>query len=103
MPKQIHQNPRPETSMKHLNITVSGVVQGVFFRASTKAQANQLAITGFVRNQPDGSVYLEAEGDEANLKILLDWLELGPANAQVDKVDVEEDSVRDFADFDISK
>ena len=89
--------------MKHFNITVSGLVQGVFFRASTKEQAKQLGITGFVRNQPDGSVYLEAEGDEASLQSLLEWLELGPANAQVENVDVEEDTVRDFSGFDISR
>jgi len=48
--------------MKHLNITVKGVVQGVFFRASTKDQADQLGICGLVRNEQDGSVYVEAEG-----------------------------------------
>jgi acylphosphatase len=89
--------------MKHFNVTVKGLVQGVFFRASTKEQAKQLGITGFVKNQPDGSVYLEAEGEAEAMKELLAWLELGPPNAQVKNVDVEEDAVRDFAGFDISR
>ena len=89
--------------MKHFNVTVKGLVQGVFFRASTKEQAKKLGITGFVKNQPDGSVYLEAEGEAEAMKELLAWLELGPANAQVDNVAMKEDAVRDFTDFDISR
>jgi acylphosphatase len=50
---------------KHFNIRISGRVQGVFFRASTKAKAEELGISGFVQNEPDGSVYIEAEGEEA--------------------------------------
>jgi len=55
--------------MRHLNIRVSGKVQGVFFRASTKEQADQLGVKGFVRNEPNGDVYIEVEGDEEKLKI----------------------------------
>ena len=62
MQKQIHWNQRLDLSMKHFNITISDLVQGVYYRASTKKQATQLGITGFVRNQPDGNVDLEAEG-----------------------------------------
>ncbi|MDG1850558.1 MAG: acylphosphatase, partial [Gammaproteobacteria bacterium] len=47
--------------MKHINVTVSGRVQGVYFRATTKEVADTLGVTGFVKNQADGSVYLEAE------------------------------------------
>ncbi|HNU41845.1 MAG TPA: acylphosphatase, partial [Cyclobacteriaceae bacterium] len=45
----------------HINILVTGTVQGVYYRASTKQKADELGIKGFVRNQPDGSVYIEAE------------------------------------------
>jgi acylphosphatase len=89
--------------MMHLNISVSGLVQGVYFRASTKKQAKQLGITGFVRNEHDGNVYLEAEGDEQSLQILLAWLEQGPPNARVDNVDVVEAAINDFAGFVINK
>jgi acylphosphatase len=54
--------------MKHWNIKVTGKVQGVFFRASTKAVADQLGVKGFVKNLSDGSVYIEAEGDEFALE-----------------------------------
>lgn len=53
--------------MKHFKLNVSGTVQGVFFRASTKDAADRLGIKGFVRNEPDGSVYIEAEGEEEKL------------------------------------
>jgi acylphosphatase len=48
--------------MKHINIKITGKVQGVFFRASTKAVADQIGVKGFVKNEKDGSVYVEAEG-----------------------------------------
>ncbi|WP_431293764.1 acylphosphatase [Pedobacter sp. P26] len=50
--------------MKHLNIKVTGKVQGVGFRETTKIIANQMMVNGFVRNEKDGSVYIEAEGEE---------------------------------------
>ena len=48
--------------MKRLTIQVIGEVQGVFYRATSKAVADQLGVKGYVMNQPDGSVYIEAEG-----------------------------------------
>lgn len=57
--------------MRHINVTVSGRVQGVYFRASTKEVADSLGISGFVKNQPDGSVYLEAEGESEILDSFL--------------------------------
>ena len=54
--------------MKHLSIHVSGKVQGVFFRASTKEKAEEFNIKGNVRNNADGSVSIEAEGEEENLQ-----------------------------------
>ena len=49
--------------IKHVSIAVKGKVQGVFYKATTKAKADELGITGFVRNQPDKSVSIEAEGN----------------------------------------
>lgn len=66
---------------------VSGTVQGVFFRQSTRRRARELALLGWVRNLPDGRVELVAQGDDAAVDRLLDWLWYGPANAQV--ADVE--------------
>ncbi len=59
--------------MKHMAIRVTGRVQGVYFRASTQQTAVACAIHGFVRNEADGSVYIEAEGEEANLQRFMEW------------------------------
>mgnify|MGYP001794653263 CR=1 FL=1 len=76
--------------MKHYNISVSGKVQGVFYHASTKTKAVELGIRGFVKNQPDGSVYIEAEGEMEQLQQLLDWCNQWPSNAVVTQVKVVE-------------
>ena len=54
--------------MKHYNIRIFGIVQGVYFRASTKMEADRLGVNGFVQNEMDGSVYIEAEGSAEQLK-----------------------------------
>ena len=88
---------------KHFAIKISGLVQGVFFRASTKDKALSLRLFGFVRNEPDGSVYVEAEGEEEDLKAFIKWCHHGPARAQVDKCDVREGAVKDFSRFVIDR
>lgn len=74
---------------KRVTITIYGVVQGVFFRESTKEKAQELGVAGIVQNQPDGSVYVDAEGEEEKLKELIDWCHEGPGSARVDQVDYE--------------
>lgn len=69
---------------------VSGRVQGVFYRDSTRKKATELAITGWVRNNSDGSVELIACGESENLSLLEDWLWAGPPAASVDNVQQEE-------------
>jgi len=71
---------------------VSGRVQGVFYRASTREQAQQLGLTGWVRNCADGSVELVACGDEAVLSELESWLWRGPQYARVTAVAIESHS-----------
>ncbi|MCK9291463.1 MAG: acylphosphatase [Bacteroidales bacterium] len=65
-------------------ITVYGRVQGVGFRYHTRKQAEVLRITGFVQNKPDGSVYIEAEGE--HLDEFIQWLRIGPAWARIREV-----------------
>jgi acylphosphatase len=65
---------------------VSGRVQGVFFRDSTRRMAQQLGITGFAKNEPDGSVLVLACGQQAALEQLAEWLKSGPRLASVDRV-----------------
>lgn len=68
---------------------VSGRVQGVFYRASTRAKAQALGVTGYARNLPDGSVEVLACGDPAAVEALCEWLWQGPPAAQVTLVEVE--------------
>tara|TARA_B100001013_G_scaffold171401_1_gene102808 strand:- start:1835 stop:2101 length:267 start_codon:yes stop_codon:yes gene_type:complete len=76
--------------MKRLKITVEGRVQGVFFRDSTRNKATELGILGFVRNQPDGKVYIEAEGECTALERFSQWCQEGPKWARVAKVEIVE-------------
>ena len=87
--------------MKHLNITVTGLVQGVYFRVSTRDEARRLGIRGFARNMADGSVYIEAEGDDEMISVFLDWLAQGPPAARVTDVVAEEGKYCDFAGFEV--
>lgn len=88
--------------MKHISIRVAGKVQGVFFRASAVSAAQQIGVCGFVRNEPDGSVYMEAEGSDEQLKALIAWCKIGPPRARVDEVHVNENiTLHHFIDFKI--
>ena len=89
--------------MKHLNIRVSGKVQGVSFRVSTKAVADQLRVKGLVKNLPDGEVYIEAEGDDFSLETFLEWCNEGPLQASVQKVEVVEGEIKNYRNFEILK
>lgn len=68
---------------------VSGRVQGVFYRASARAQAQSLSITGYARNLPDGRVEVLACGDKEALDQFRDWLRQGPPGASVSGVSCE--------------
>ncbi len=76
--------------MKRLKITVEGRVQGVLFRDSSRNKVMELGICGFVRNQLDGKVYIEAEGECAALERFSQWCHEGPKWARVDKVEIVE-------------
>ena len=73
--------------MKRIIIQVYGLVQGVFFRYSTRKIARKLGLTGIVKNLPDGSVYIEAEGQEDKLLELLKFCRKGPKSARVDNLE----------------
>jgi len=69
-----------------VKFTVGGRVQGVFFRASTRAEALRLGLTGYANNLPDGSVEVLACGEAAALDELQRWLHVGPPAARVESV-----------------
>jgi acylphosphatase len=79
--------------MRRTRAIVSGRVQGVGFRASTVDEARGHGLTGWVRNRVDGTVELEAQGDEAGVTALLAWCAHGPPAARVTGVAVEERDV----------
>lgn len=90
--------------MKHIKIHVYGRVHGVFFRESALRKANELGIMGFVRNDLDGSVYIEAEGEERALGEFVNWCNDGPPMAEVKEVETEGDSeLRKFKGFRIEE
>lgn len=72
--------------MPTISIQVHGKVQGVYYRASAHEKAVALGLTGWVRNMPDGSVYLEATGPQAQLDQLEAWCGRGPVLARVTSV-----------------
>ena len=74
--------------VKRFQAIIIGNVQGVFYRASARDQAMALGLIGYVRNLPDGSVELEAEGEEGPLARLLHWCHHGPPGARVSEVRV---------------
>jgi acylphosphatase len=73
-----------------VSIRVTGEVQGVFFRQGAKEQADALGLTGFARNDPDGSVYIEVQGEKGNVEGFLAWCRRGPESARVSSVHVAE-------------
>ncbi len=75
--------------MKRIIIEVYGRVQGFFFRYTTRKVARKLGLTGIVKNMPNGSVYIEAEGTEDKLLELLEFANKGPSNAKVEEVKYE--------------
>ncbi|MFX0145561.1 MAG: acylphosphatase [Candidatus Hodarchaeota archaeon] len=75
--------------MSRIKIKVFGHVHGVFFRYTTKKVAQKLGLTGYVKNMPNGTVYIEAEGPQQKINELLEFSKQGPKHAQVQKVEYE--------------
>lgn len=80
---------------------VSGVVQGVFFRASAQAEARRLGITGHAANLRNGRVAVLACGEDEAVDKLAAWLRHGPPRARVDSVEVEDVECEAPASFSI--
>ena len=89
--------------MKSVTITVFGKVQGVFYRANTKEQAERLHLKGYVKNQANGSVYIEASGNSENIKQLVLWCHQGSEFSAVDRVEVVENELKVFENFEIRR
>lgn len=90
-----------EESRRHINITISGRVQGVAFRYSARSMALHMGLKGFVKNMPDGDVYIEVEGSPVQADEFLSWCREGPSRAHVKSVFFTEGTWRGFQDFEI--
>jgi acylphosphatase len=80
-------------------IHVTGYVQGVGFRWSAAREARSLGLTGYVKNMPDGSVYIEAEGPVEQLNSFVEWCNAGPANGFVESVIVDTSPPVNYTEF----
>lgn len=89
--------------LKHFKIIVSGKVHGVFYRASAKEKADEWGIKGFVRNEPNGDVYIEAEGEEDVLYKFIKWCNMGPARAKVERINAIPGELIGFTEFEIQR
>ena len=73
-------------------VIVRGRVQGVFFRDTCRREAAAAGVSGFVRNEPDGTVLAVFEGDADGVRRMVDWCRTGPPSAQVSGVDVTDEA-----------
>ncbi len=71
-------------------VVAHGRVQGVWFRETARRRAESLGVRGWVRNNPDGTVEAELEGDAEDVAVLVAWFEHGPPDARVERLVVEE-------------
>jgi acylphosphatase len=85
--------------MIRLRIRVEGRVQGVFYRASTQSKALELGLTGWVKNEPDGSVLMEVQGAAETIQTMVDWCWIGPKMARVNALNKDQVSLEDSRDF----
>lgn len=86
---------------KAYRIRVTGKVQNVGFRFYTVKTAKEFNISGFVTNKLDGSVYIEAEGEEDMMEAFLHWCRRGPQWARVDGFELQEQPVMGFEEFEV--
>ena len=84
-----------------VDVTVTGRVQGVFFRAEARREASRLGVAGWVRNDPDGSVTAHFEGDPDAVEAMVAWCREGPPHARVERVDVRDTQPTGAQGFDV--
>ena len=79
-----------ESAVIAREVVVHGVVQGVFFRATCQAEAHEAGVSGWARNEPDGTVHALFEGAPEAVDAMVEWSRRGPRHALVDRVEVTE-------------
>lgn len=87
---------------KRCHVHITGKVQGVWFRESTRQEADRLGVKGWVQNLPDGRVEGVFEGPDEAVDALVTWCHTGPSNARVDQVQVDaQDATGEFTQFQV--
>ena len=86
---------------RQVRLLISGRVQGVWFRASTREVATNLGLRGWVRNLPDGRVEVTAEGPDSQVEELIGWCHEGPPGSRVGHVDVFEEEPTEAPAFEV--
>jgi acylphosphatase len=89
--------------MHHYNITVKGKVQKVSYRFTAQQMAIKLGLVGYVKNLPNGDVFMEVEGTEENIEKLIQWCYTGPPKAKVTEVNAVEAEMKDFKTFELRR
>lgn len=90
-------------SKTRAHVFISGIVQGVGYRFTTKAEANQLKLSGWVRNLPDNRVEALFEGNKADVEEIIRWCRQGPSGAVVKDVTVEYEVPEGIEGFEITR
>jgi len=89
--------------IRHVNLIISGKVQHVGFRFMTMQAAYKFGVFGYVKNKTNGSIYIEAEGEEEKLNKFIEWCKVGPVGAEIAEVDISEGEIKNYTSFDIKK
>jgi acylphosphatase len=87
--------------VKRVHVSISGEVQGVFFRYETRQRARELGIAGWVRNVPDGRVEAMFEGPDEAVDEMVAWCRQGPDQADVREVDVRDEDPQGLDSFEV--
>jgi len=89
--------------METVHLLISGKVQGVFFRDSSRMVAQKLNITGWIKNRQDDKVEAMISGDEKDLQAFINWCKSGPDRAEVEEVIVSKQEKTSFERFEIKR
>lgn len=85
--------------IRSVKINIYGKVQGVGFRYSALQKANEMGISGFAKNRPDGSVYIEAEAEPEIIEQFVEWCKRGPSWSRVDNLIVTDITFNNYRNF----
>jgi len=99
--RKINKQENYYNTMKCIHLIVSGKVQGVFFRDSTRRKAQELGLNGYAKNLPDGNAEVVAEGQEEKINKLIEFIKNNPGHSKVKEVKINHRELENFNGFEI--